>query len=60
MIATSEKVGYTHKIIIDLGDADKLTACFNDGNGNWDSNYGNNYVFTAGTYTFSNGTINTI
>lgn len=58
MIPTSEKVGYTHKIIVDLGDADNLTACFNDNNGNWDSNNGKNYVFTLGTYAISNGSIN--
>ena len=61
MTATSEKSGYTHKITIDLGDADNITACFNNGNGSWDSNNGNNYYFNGvGTYTYSNGSINKI
>lgn len=43
---------------IDLGSSNSLTACFNDGNGNWDSKYGTNYDFpSAGTYTVNNGTI---
>lgn len=57
MEASSEVEGYTHKYIIELGDADYATVCFNDGNGNWDSNNGANYRFNAGTYTFSNGQI---
>lgn len=55
MIATSEKLGYTHKIVIDLGESSSLTACFNDGNGTWDNNGGKNYTFINGDYTFSNG-----
>ncbi|MEE0873186.1 MAG: hypothetical protein UIH27_06910, partial [Ruminococcus sp.] len=31
--------------------------CFNDGNGNWDSNNGSNYRFEKGNYKYSNGTI---
>lgn len=61
MTKTSEKSGYTHKITIDLGDADNITACFNNGNGSWDSNNGNNYYFNGvGTYTYSNGSVNKI
>ena len=55
MIPTTEKSGFTHKIIVNLGDADTLTACFNNGNGNWDSRNGANYTFKAGTYTYTNG-----
>lgn len=55
MKATTEKVGYTHKITIDLGEADTLTACFNNGSGSWDSKNGANYIFNSGTYTYSNG-----
>lgn len=45
-------------VTIDLGTSSTLTACFNNGNGNWDNNSGNNYSFTsAGTYTVKNGTI---
>lgn len=60
MPTNTELSGYTHKITIDLGDATTLTACFNDGNGNWDSAYGANYCFGVGTYTYSNGTITKI
>ena len=61
MEATNEKPGYTHKLTIDLGDSKDLTACFNNGNGSWDSKNGANYYFQeAGTYTYSNGSINKI
>ena len=60
MEKTSEKPGYDYKITIDLGDADNLTVCFNNGNGLWDSNNGNNYVFGVGEYTYSNGNITKI
>ncbi|MBQ4529077.1 MAG: hypothetical protein IJA36_00485, partial [Lachnospiraceae bacterium] len=60
-MGTSSKVsGYPYAITIDLGDATSLTACFNDGNGNWDSNNGNNYNFSIGEYTYSNGSITKI
>ena len=49
--------GYDYEITIDLNNENSLTACFNDGHGNWDSNYGNNYTFNKGTYTYSNGKI---
>ena len=57
MTATNELSGYTHKYTINLGEAEYAYVCFNDGNGNWDSNNGNNYRFDAGTYTYSNGKI---
>ena len=60
MEKTSEKPGYGYKITIDLGDANNITACFNNGNGSWDSNNGNNYTFGVGNYTYSNVTINKI
>ncbi|MCR5609371.1 MAG: starch-binding protein, partial [Lachnospiraceae bacterium] len=54
---TNGKNGYK-VITIDLNTATNLTACFNDGNGNWDNNYSKNYYFgAAGTYTVSNGNI---
>ncbi|MCR5609133.1 MAG: hypothetical protein K6G26_08735 [Lachnospiraceae bacterium] len=34
-----------------------ITACFNEGNNNWDSNNGRNYKFGIGTYYYSNGNI---
>ena len=57
MIATNEKDGYSHKYVINLGDKNYANVCFNDGNGNWDSNNGRNYRFNKGTYTFKNGVI---
>ena len=57
MTKTSEKSGYTHKIVIDLGDATSVTACFNNGNGTWDSKNGSNYTISAGTYGVSNGSV---
>lgn len=57
MTATNELNGYTHKYTINLGDATYAYVCFNDGNGNWDSNNGANYRFDAGTYTYSAGNI---
>ena len=60
MEKTSELTGFTHKIEIDLGDAETLTACFNDGNGKWDNNNRNNYSFGIGTYTIKSGTISKI
>ena len=57
MAATNEKDGYSHKYVINLGDKNYANVCFNDGNGNWDSNNGKNYRFNKGTYTFKNGVI---
>ena len=57
MAATNEVSGYTHKYTIDLGDAQYANVCFNDGNGNWDSQNGFNYRFEAGTYGYSSGKI---
>ena len=52
--------GYPYKMTIDLNDADNMTACFNNGNGQWDSNNGRNYNFKSGYYTYSNGVITKI
>ena len=57
MTATSEVSGYTHKHTINIGSASYAEVCFNDGNNNWDSRNGANYIFNKGTWTFSNGTI---
>lgn len=57
MANTTEISGYTHKYTINLGNADYTNVCFNDGNGNWDSNYGQNYQFQPGVYTYQNGQI---
>lgn len=54
---TNASNGY-YLAVIDLGNSNTLTACFNNGSNTWDNNYGNNYVFTgAGSYTVNNNTI---
>ncbi|MFC5703157.1 carbohydrate binding domain-containing protein [Cohnella faecalis] len=55
-MSTSEVSGY-NKITINIGSLTQLEACFNDGNGNWDSNYGSNYFFSTGTWTYNAGSI---
>lgn len=55
MEATNVMVGYSYKAVIPLGTEEECTVCFNDGNGNWDSNNGQNYIFAAGTYGYKNG-----
>ncbi len=57
MTKTSEKDGYTYMYVIDLDEAESVTACFNNGSGSWDSNNGSNYMIKAGTYGVSNGSI---
>ncbi len=57
MTKTDEVSGYTHKYVINLGNASYANVCFNDGRGNWDSRNGQNYRFEKGTYTYSNGII---
>lgn len=56
MAASTAYPGYS-SITINLGSATSLTAAFNDGNGNWDNNGGNNYQFSAGISTFNSGVI---
>ncbi len=48
--------GYT-KLSVNIGSSSKLTACFNNGSGTWDSNNSQNYSFNEGTYTVKNGSI---
>lgn len=46
------------KLTIDLGSSSSLTACFNNGNGDWDSRNQADYTFTsAGIYTVRDGSI---
>ena len=47
---TKISAGYW-KCTIDLGKETGATLCFNNGNGTWDSNGGNNYTCTKGTYS---------
>ncbi|MFN0226051.1 MULTISPECIES: carbohydrate binding domain-containing protein [Paenibacillus] len=52
----SEIAGY-NKLTVDLGAATSLEAVFNNGSGTWDNNGGKNYIFPAGTSTYSGGVI---
>ncbi|OCL26710.1 hypothetical protein U472_12105 [Orenia metallireducens] len=56
-MSESEFAGYS-VYTIDLGSATRAEVCFNDGNGNWDSNGGSNYWFDQGISTYANGIIN--
>ena len=53
----SDKTGYRWMYVIDLKDSNCGYACFNDGNGRWDSKNSENYYFEAGEYEVSNGNI---
>ncbi len=53
----SDKAGFRWMYTINLKDASSGSVCFNDGHGNWDSKYGQNYYFEAGEYEVSNGNI---
>lgn len=55
-MSASEAPGY-YKLTIDVGSATGLEAVFNDGNGSWDNNGGNNYMFPLGVSTFNSGSI---
>jgi chitodextrinase len=48
----AEVSGY-NKITINIGAATQLEACFNNGSGQWDSNNSQNYLFGAGTWTYT-------
>ena len=54
---SSNNPKYTWMYVIDLGDADSVQVCFNDGNGTWDSNNGANYTLSAGEYRVVYGRI---
>ena len=60
MEKSSDVEGYEYKAAVDLGECDEMVVCFNNGNGKWDNNSSNNYVFKSGCYTFSNGKITEI
>ncbi len=57
---TTEQSGYRWKFDFDLGDADGVTVCFNDGNGNWDSRNAQNYYIGTGVYGIKNGSVNNL
>ena len=56
MTATTERAGYNCKYVIDLGEANSVQVCFNNGSGVWDSKNSQNYTLYAGEYGIKNGT----
>lgn len=44
-------------ITIEMGSANNVTICFNDGNNTWDSKNGANYSVGTGTYTVADGNV---
>ena len=60
MTPCTDVEGFDYVITIDLNGASGITACFNDGSGNWDNNNRQNYKFGAGYYTCKNGVITKI
>ncbi len=58
MSSTNQREGYQWKYTIDLGNETEAAVCFNDGNGNWDSKYGENYKVYTGIYAVKNGEVN--
>ena len=56
-MTASDKAGYTWMYTIDLDEAANATVCFNNGNGNWDSKNGSNYVVGEGDYAVKNGVV---
>jgi len=49
------------KIVIDLGTESSMKFVFNNGNGQWDNNNGNNYsINSSGSYIVKNGNISTV
>lgn len=55
MIDDEAYCGYS-RYSIELGSATSVEVAFNDGGGNWDSNYGANYWFGEGASTYNAGT----
>ncbi|MCR5609462.1 MAG: hypothetical protein K6G26_10410, partial [Lachnospiraceae bacterium] len=53
----NEVAGYTHKVEVNVQGNETMTCCFNDGNGNWDNNNGNDYVLSKGVYYYNNGSL---
>lgn len=53
----SDKSGYRWMAVIDLYNSYDCDICFNDGNDNWDSMYGQNYHVLNGEYEIANGKV---
>lgn len=57
MEKTDEREGYTHKLVVPFDTKKKVTVCFNNGKGNWDSKNGANYAVESGVYGVKNGVV---
>lgn len=53
----SDRPEYRFMYEIDVKEADGVSVCFNNGNGQWDSRNGENYYLTDGKYLVVNGNI---
>ena len=60
MTPCTDVEGFDYSITINLNGASGITACFNDGYGNWDNNNRQDYKFGAGYYTCKNGVVTKI
>lgn len=60
MTPCTDVEGFDYSITINLNGASGITACFNDGNGNWDNNNRQDYKFGSGYYTCKNGVVTKI
>ncbi|MBQ3601177.1 MAG: hypothetical protein II992_08280 [Lachnospiraceae bacterium] len=59
-MTASDKAGYTWMYTIEVEDGASVTACFNNGNGSWDSKNGANYYLTGTAVGVKDGSIVTI
>lgn len=53
----SDTSGYTWMYTVDLGETTSAVACFNNGNGSWDSRNGSNYALSGDKVGIMNGSI---
>ena len=57
MSTCNTQEGYQWKYVIELGEAEEATICFNDGAGNWDSRNAQNYTVYEGRYGVKEGAV---
>lgn len=57
MVPTGEMEGYRWKYEIKAEKGTRISVCFNDGKGHWDSQNGANYQMTTGSYGVKNGKV---
>ena len=59
VLMNEEEDGYA-KITLDIGTANTVTACFNNGGNTWDNNQTKNYSLGVGTYKIEDGVVTKI